>query len=134
MLVAEMQSAHPRPLVGIDAKAVRECIEACLACAQACTSCADACLNEDSVAEMRRCIRTDQDCADLCYALARILTRASDGAPGLLRAAVAACIEACRSCAEECESHAEMHEHCRICAEACRACERACRALDLPAA
>lgn len=134
MLVAEMQSAHPSPLSGVDAEALRECIEACLACAQACTSCANACLNEDSVAELRRCIRTDLDCADLCSALARILTRGTDTAPALLRAAVTACIEACRACGDECAGHAEMHEHCRICAEACRACEKACRALDLSAA
>lgn len=134
MLVAEMQSAHPRPLVGIDADALRAAIEACLACAQACTSCADACLNEESVAELRRCIRLDLDCADLCGALARILTRGTDTAPGLLRAAVTACADACRMCGDECATHAEMHEHCRICAEACRQCEKACRALDLSAA
>ncbi|WP_019876694.1 four-helix bundle copper-binding protein [Sporichthya polymorpha] len=131
MLVAEMQEAHPRPLVGIDADALAECIEACLACAQACTSCADACLHEEMVADLRRCIRLNQDCADLCDALARILTRGPDTAPGLLRAAVRACADACRMCGDECATHAEMHEHCRICAEACRRCEQACLALNL---
>ncbi len=133
MLVAEMQSAHPRPLSGVDADAWKECIEACFACAQACTSCADACLSEKSVADLRRCIRLDQDCADLCDALGRILTRGTETAPGLLQAALAACAEACGLCADECAGHAAMHEHCRICSEACRRCEQACRAL-LPAA
>ena len=43
-------------------------------CAQTCTACADACLSEDSVADLRYCIRTDLDCADICAATGTVLT------------------------------------------------------------
>jgi hypothetical protein len=100
-----------------------------LRCAQSCTSCADACLSEDSVAELRRCVRLDLDCADICETTGRVLTRQTEYDAPTSKALLAACGEACRTCAEECERHAEHHEHCRICAEACRRCEQACAAL-----
>ena len=112
--------------VGYDRDALAECIDACFECAQACTACADACLGEEMVAELRRCITTDLNCADICDATGRVLSRQAGYDAEVTRAALTACREACRRCAEECERHTEMHEHCRICAEACRRCEQAC--------
>ena len=124
--VSAMLETHPKDLGGVDRRKLAECIEACLACAQTCTACADACLSEDMVAEMRRCIRLNLDCADVCAATGRVLTRRAETDPALVRSLV----EACRAaCADECEKHAGMHEHCRVCAEACRRCEAACAAL-----
>ena len=94
-----------------------------------CTSCADACLAEDMVAELTQCIRLNQDCADVCAASGRVLSRRTGSNAALDRALLEACQAACRACAEECEKHAEMHEHCTICAEACRRCEKACAEL-----
>ena len=37
--------------------------------------CADDCLSEDDHADLVRCIRLDLDCADVCDATGRILTR-----------------------------------------------------------
>jgi hypothetical protein len=69
------------------------------------------------------------DCADLCGATARVLTRNPSGPGDLARALVEACVIACVECADECEKHAAHMEHCRWCAEICRACEQACRAV-----
>ncbi|MEX0759736.1 MAG: four-helix bundle copper-binding protein, partial [Tistlia sp.] len=95
-------------------------------CAQACTSCADACLAEESVADLRQCIRSDLDCATICTATGEAASRRTGSNEALLRELLEVCRSACRTCAEECERHAGMHEHCRICAEACRSCEAAC--------
>lgn len=125
---SEMLRAHPGP-VELDHDLLTRAIDALVACAQACTACADACLAEEMVADLRRCIRTDLDCADVCAATAQVLSRQTERDANLTRTLLQACIAACRACGDECEQHAGMHEHCRICAEACRACEEACRDL-----
>jgi hypothetical protein len=81
------------------------------------------------VADLRKCVRTNLDCADVCDATARVLSRHTGYDANISRALLEACIAACRACGDECEQHASMHEHCRVCAEACRACEAACREL-----
>ena len=90
---------------------------------------ADADLGEEDVSPMKRCITMCLNCSDVCAATGRILSRQTEFEPAMARAALQACVEACRLCAEECEYHArEMNmEHCRVCAESCRRCERACR-------
>jgi Domain of Unknown Function (DUF326) len=124
----QLIATHPQPGV-LGAELLVSCVEACGECADACTSCADACLAEEGVQELRRCIRLDLDCADLCGAVARIVTRQTATELRLLRPALEACIAACGMCADECERHVSHHEHCRVCAEACRRCEQACREL-----
>ena len=84
-----------------------------------------------------RCIRLDLDCADVCGATGRIMSRQTAFDPQIARAQLQACATACRVCAEECAIHAQHGmEHCRVCAEACRTCEQACQAVlsQLPAA
>jgi len=124
--VATMLEAYPADLGGVDKNALAECIEACFACAQACTACADACLSEDMVAELTKCIRTDLDCADVCDATGRVLSRHTGYDANLTRAVLEACAAACKACGDGCAGHADMHEHCRICAEACRQCAEEC--------
>jgi hypothetical protein len=124
MTVYEMLRTHPSPPA--DAVALARCIEECFACGQSCTACADACLGEPDVAELTRCIRLNLDCADVCEATGKILSRQTQAQTALVSAIVRVCVEACRNCADECERHAEHHEHCRVCAEACRRCEQAC--------
>lgn len=124
-----MIKAHPNPTDDLNVDKLAEAIDACLSCAQTCTACADACLAEDSVAELRDCIRTDLDCADICATTAAVLSRRTGGNPTVVRALLEACRTACAVCAEDCESHAGHHEHCKICAEACRRCEKACEEL-----
>ncbi|MCR3750741.1 four-helix bundle copper-binding protein [Lentzea californiensis] len=115
--------------INVDRGKLAAAIDALIACAEACTACADACLSESSVAELTKCIRTDLDCADICGATARVLSRHTAYDANISRALLEACAVACKACGDECWSHANMHEHCRICAEACRACETACRDL-----
>jgi hypothetical protein len=112
---------------GGDASALVECIEACFDCAQSCTACADACLGEDDPKSLARFIRLNLDCADVCDATGRTVSRQTASDPQLVRAALQACAEACRLCGEEYEQHGQHGmEHCRVCAEACRRCEQAC--------
>ncbi|MGC7098148.1 four-helix bundle copper-binding protein [Amycolatopsis lurida] len=127
----EMTRTYPADLGGVDREALVRCIEECLSCAQACTACADACLSETDSAlpSLRKCIRTDEDCADICATTARVLSRHTGYDANITRAVLEACATVCRSCGDECALHAEMHDHCRVCAEACRRCEQACRAL-----
>lgn len=123
-----MLKAYPAE-INLDRDRLAIVIDELTTCAQACTACADACLSEDNVAMLAKCIRTDLDCADICTATARVLSRHTGYDAGISRSLLDACVTACRSCGDECERHAGTHEHCRICAEACRACERACREL-----
>jgi hypothetical protein len=124
--VTKMLETHPQATAN---EVLARCIEQCFACALTCTSCADACLAEEQVQELVRCIRLNLDCADVCDATGRVLTRQTSSEPPLARSMLEVCAQACRVCAEECERHAHHHEHCRVCAEACRRCEQACEDL-----
>lgn len=104
-------------------------IEGCATAAQACTSCADSCLAEDDVQPLRVCIALDQNCADVCGATWRVLSRPEQFDHLLLHRLLQACVRACAACAEECGHHADHHRHCAICAKACRGCLQACNAL-----
>ena len=128
---AEMIRTYPADLGRIDRDALIRCIDECLSCAQACTACADACLSEsdDQVPMLRKCIRSNDDCADICSITARLVSRHTGYDANITRSIVQACATVCRSCGDECERHADMHEHCRVCADACRRCERACQEL-----
>lgn len=127
MKTRDMLASHPKP-VNHDTP-LAACIDACFQCAQCCTSCADACLAEDDPAAMAHCIRTDLDCADICSALGRILSRQTMPNAHVIRAMVEACRISCQTCGEECRSHGDKHEHCRICGECCAECEKACENL-----
>ncbi len=128
MPVAEMLRTYPADLGEVNRDALVRCIEECVSCAQACTACADACLSEedDQLPMLRKCVRTNQDCADICETTARVLSRHTGYDANITRAVLQACMAACRACADECEQHASDHEHCRVCAEACSRCEQAC--------
>ncbi|MGH3914651.1 MAG: four-helix bundle copper-binding protein [Pseudonocardiaceae bacterium] len=128
---AEMIRTYPVELGKVDRALLVRCIEECLSCAQACTACADACLSEadDQLPMLRKCIRSDADCADICGTTARILSRHTGYDANLTRAVLQTCAAVCRSCGDECGSHTSQHEHCRVCTESCRRCEQACQEL-----
>ncbi|GGC18459.1 four-helix bundle copper-binding protein [Cellulomonas carbonis] len=125
MKTTEMIDTYPAE-INLDRRLLARVVDALVECSQACTACADACLSEEMVADLRKCIRTNLDCADSCGATARILSRHTGYDAILTRAHLEACIAACRACGDECSQHAGMHEHCRVCADVCRACEAAC--------
>jgi hypothetical protein len=122
----KMLATHPQATAN---EVLARSIEQCFVCALQCTSCADACLAEEQVQDLVRCIRLNLDCADICDATGRVLTRQTSSEPRLARDMLEACAQTCRACAEECERHAHHHEHCRVCAEGCRRCEQACEDL-----
>jgi hypothetical protein len=121
----EMIGAHPS-VRGSANDALIRCIEECFSCAQSCISCADACLTEETVADLRQCIRLNLDCADVCLAAGKLGTRRTGSNERTIVAMLEVCAAACRLCAEECGRHADHHEHCRLCADHCRRCEEAC--------
>jgi hypothetical protein len=128
----QMLDYYPRELK-VDRGLFVRCIEACYDCAESCTQCADDCLGEESVQDLTSCIRLNLDCADICAATGRVVSRQTAVDANVTSAIVQACIAACRSCGDECELHAAHGmEHCRVCAEECRRCEQACQEL-LPA-
>jgi hypothetical protein len=65
MMHEQMLETYPKNVGNIDRDKLAACIAACFECAQGCTACADACLAEDSVADLRHCIRNNLDCADI---------------------------------------------------------------------
>jgi hypothetical protein len=131
MTIAEqMLDTYPRDY-NVDKTLLARCTEACYQCAEACTACADDCLSEQGQVEsLVKCIRLDLDCADICAATGRVVSRQTERDAGVTGAQLAACIAVCKSCADECERHAARGmEHCRVSAEECRTCEQACDAL-----
>lgn len=75
--------------------------------------------------DMRQCIRSCLDCADICGATARMAVRRTGQNVEVLRTVLDACARTCELCAEECSRH--DHEHCKLCAEMCRECASDCR-------
>lgn len=126
--IAQMVQTHPQQ-PRIDATRLAQHIQTLGECALTCTICADACLHEQKVQELRRCIRLNLDCAEICNTTAGALARTGDPDPQVLRALLEACRTTCQVCGAECEKHAQMHEHCRVCAESCRHCEEVCQQL-----
>ena len=126
--VQQMLQTHPGKST-LDRTALLDCIQACFDCAQACIACADACLGEQDPKPMVRCIRLNQDCANVCEAAGKILTRQTAFERTMAQAVLQACQTACKLCGDECAQHAQKMEHCRVCAEACRRCEDACKKL-----
>jgi Domain of Unknown Function (DUF326) len=105
-----------------------ECIEACFECAQECTACAEACVAEEMVAELRQCIRTNLDCADICAATGSVLVRRG-GADISISAAL---LEACGSLVRPADGNVSSTPGCTSTAEPARRCATAARlpALD----
>lgn len=77
MNIQEMMRTHPRAGRTLSNPLI-ECIERCFSCAQSCTACADACLSEDSIDMLRRCVRLDLDCADICATTGRVASRRTE--------------------------------------------------------
>src|SRR3954466_15014819 len=96
----QMLDAYPREVDG-DRGLVVRCIEACYDCAESCTQCADDCLGEENVQELTTCIRLNLDCADICAATGRVVSRQTGVDATVTGAIVRACIAACRSCGDE---------------------------------
>jgi len=124
----QMLDTYPRTL-NVDASLLAATIDALNNCAQACTADVDDDLSEQNVTELVKCIRLCLDCADVCTATVRVISRQTGYDAHVTKSLLEACAATCKSCGDECEHHAKMHKHCGICAEACQRCEQACREL-----
>jgi uncharacterized protein DUF326 len=122
MSIAKIIAAHPD--AGTPNEPLALAVRHAMFCAAICASCADA--DSAEAMDMRQCIRTCLDCADICAATARVAIRQTGSNPAVTRAMLETCATACDACAEECARH--DHDHCRLCAEMCRECARDCRA------
>jgi hypothetical protein len=78
--------------VSLDRDVLLRCIDDCYDCSATCTGCADACLGEPDALERIRSIRLNLDCADVCDAVARVLTRQTEIDLSVVRAAIEACV------------------------------------------
>jgi hypothetical protein len=124
--IEKMMATNPaRPPV--DARAIAECIEACLIAQLACASCTDACLGEKHIDQLRRCVRATLDCSDVASATMRMLSRLHDVDVQVMMVQVRACAVAAAACRAECDRRAAEYPHCAVCRDACRRCEEACR-------
>lgn len=127
--VKEMLDTYPRTF-NVDADLLARTIEALVECANTCSQCADSCLSEPGLSpELAKCIRLDLDCAEICLATSRVISRQTEYDANVTRPLLQACAAACKSCGDECARHADHMAHCRICAESCRRCEQACTEL-----
>jgi len=124
----QLLDTYPRD-VNLDADLLAGAIDALSDCAQACIADADDDLSEQNIAEMVKCIRLCPDCADVCTATLRVVSRQTDYDPIITRALLEAFVATYKSCGDECERHAMMHAHCQVCEQACRRCDQACRDL-----
>ncbi|MCD7901773.1 MAG: four-helix bundle copper-binding protein [Bacteroides sp.] len=89
-------------------------------CVIYCNHCFSSCLEEEDVKMMKKCIRLDKDCAEVCQFTLGMLHR-SPFVDGYLEM----CIKVCEACAEECSKH--QNEHCQECAKMCKECAEVCR-------
>jgi hypothetical protein len=111
-------------LESVHAKSLAHCIEVCLRCAVSCTACADECLDEPDITRLRRNIRLNLDCADVCGTVARLLARRGEPDLATLRATLEACVDICTACAAENQKHADELEFCKLTAEMVVNCAR----------
>lgn len=125
----EMLDTYPRTF-NVDGDVLARTIDALVECANTCSQCADACLSEEGLSpELAKCIRLNLDCADVCTATSRVVSRQTEYDANVTRPLLEACAATCKSCGDECEGHSGHMDHCRVCAESCRLCEQACREL-----
>lgn len=124
MTLADTLADHPARST-FDFPELMRAIEATRRCSTLCTVCADSELARGATS-MHDCIRTCLDCAAVCDATAKVLSRPTPGGD-VWQAQVRACILACVECAAQCSQH--DHVSCAACAEACRECERALQQL-----
>jgi hypothetical protein len=118
-LAADEQKVDHKPAAPFE-----QCAKACTDCLRECESCVRHCAHlvasgkKDHLGTLGTCA----DCAELCTAGARIVSR-----HGPLTGTICeACAKACDTCATACEKHGD-DEHVQRCAKVCRDCAKDCR-------
>jgi hypothetical protein len=106
--------------------AANDCAAACADCQRSCDSCAEHCLKLVAEGNKRhqQTLQTCLDCAEICAAADRIVSRSGPFSDTICRA----CAEACKRCATACEQFPD-DEHMAQCANECGKCQRACESM-----
>jgi hypothetical protein len=106
--------------------AYRECAKACSDCQRECDNCANHCgeMLSQGKNQHHTTLQTCLDCADVCAAAARIVSRSGPFAEQICEP----CAEVCNRCEEACRKHGEDATM-KACADQCAKCEEACRAM-----
>ncbi len=73
----QLLDTYPRTF-NLDAGVLAATTDAVNDCAQACTGCADDDLSEPDIVELVKCIRLCLDCADVCTATVRVISRQTE--------------------------------------------------------
>ncbi len=97
-------------------------IQRLLDCATSCKRCAASTVEKPGITSMDYCVKIIRDCAELCFATAKLLTRNSELGHELLPL----CHKICLQSAEECRK--QEHAHCKECEEECTQCAEECHA------
>lgn len=102
-------------------------IDALRDCEQTSNACAMAMVEAGGmVVEVHRAL----DCADVCEAAERVLSRGAAADPRTVAAVVEAGVVACETSAAACGAHADHHTHCRLHSMSAQACAGALRTLQ----
>ncbi|EKQ51882.1 MULTISPECIES: four-helix bundle copper-binding protein [unclassified Clostridium] len=100
---------------------MQSCIDSCTKCLQICQECLNLCLHEDDVKQRMNCIKTLQDCSEICVSSVCFMSRSSENMKDICNT----CATICDKCATECSMFTE--QHCQTCADVCRQCANECR-------
>jgi hypothetical protein len=128
-IARQIMDVHPTGFGAVDRKKLDAALVLSQQASQAASACADACLNEGMIKDMRECVRTCLDCADVVDATVRCLSRHAGWAESAVPVILTAAVAALGVCAHESARHASMHMHARLTAETCRKAEAACSEL-----
>lgn len=97
------------------------CIDACGKCAQICEECLNMCLQEADVKARLNCIKSLQDCAEICGVASCFMSRSS----GSIKDICNLCATICERCSAECGMFKD--QHCKACSDTCLQCATECR-------
>lgn len=118
-----MEATMTRPVESLIAERnpMQSCIDACSKCVQICQECLNLCLQESDARSRMYCIKTLQDCSEICSTSVCFMSRGS----GHIKEIWSACATICEACADECSNFGD--QHCQTCADVCRQCASECR-------
>jgi len=112
-------------VAGGPSESYSECAKACSDCQRECDSCAAHCADMMARSQGQNhqtTLRTCLDCADVCSAASKIVSRSGPFSADICET----CADACKRCGEACRQH-QGDSRMQACAEQCQRCEQACR-------
>ncbi|MET9432459.1 MULTISPECIES: Rho termination factor N-terminal domain-containing protein [unclassified Streptomyces] len=124
-LAEKLLDAYPAE-TGLPPKVLSQAVDKLYECAAACLSCADSAAAEqdpEKIAMAVKCMRSSNDCADLCTVAARVLTRQTGYDAPTTMAVLDATRTVLRASGQACEELGDA-KYCELSAKACRDTEK----------